>query len=340
MKNKSFIGIDISKKVIDVSIFRKGANVKDFPHAVFNNSREGFKDLCPWLKAQGVVLSQALFGMEYTGCYSMELEQFLAGRKYQFCMLATHIVKHYPLGPRDKNDKIDSAKIADFLNRYDGTECARPYKLPGKVLLKLGKLSSERKFLVEQRTCFMNRRQTFERKGDTEMYDRYIQSLDRDIARIESEEEDLIAEDDELKKTYNGLLSIPAIGRVNAINTIVNTRNFTAFDTARQYASYVGVAPRQHTSGTSVRWRARPSARCDGQAKADLSMAALKAVAIDVELNDFYNRKIGGKNDPDTKRKALNAVKFKLILRMFAVGKQKRMWEPNPGGGNAKLAQP
>ena len=27
------------------------------------------------------------------------------------------------------------------------------------------------------------------------------------------------------------------------------------------------------------------------------------------------------------KRKALNAVKFKLICRMFAIGKQKRKWE-------------
>ena len=39
------------------------------------------------------------------------------------------------------------------------------------------------------------------------------------------------------------------------------------------------------------------------------------------------NRKLGGKQDSDTKRKALNAVKFKLILRMFAIGKQNRKWE-------------
>ena len=38
------------------------------------------------------------------------------------------MVKHYPMGPKDKSDKIDSAKIADFLYRYDGTECVKPYK--------------------------------------------------------------------------------------------------------------------------------------------------------------------------------------------------------------------
>ena len=327
MKNKSFIGIDISKNVIDASIFREGADIKSFPHAVFDNSRKGFKELCSWLKTCRVVLSQALFGMEFTGCYSMELEKFLTAKKYQFCMLGTHIVKHHPIGPRDKSDKIDSAKIADFLYRYDGTECTKPYKLPSDTLMKLRTLVRKRKFLVEQRTSFMNAIQTLGKKGDTAIYAKYIHALDMDIKRIEQEEEELIAKDGDLLNTYRNLLSIPGIGLVNAINAIVITRNFTAFGTARQYASYVGVAPHLHTSGTSVRWRARPSARCDGQAKADLSMAALRAVETDMELSTFYKRKLGGKNDPDTKRKALNAVKFKLILRIFAIGKQKRAWE-------------
>ncbi len=340
MKKKSFIGIDISKNVIDASIFCEGGNVKSFPHAVFDNSRKGFKELCAWLKTCHVVLSQALFGMEFTGCYSMELEKFLTAKKYQFCMLGTHIVKHHPIGPRDKSDKIDSAKIADFLYRYDGTECTKPYKLPSDTLMKLRKLVRKRKFLVEQRTSFMNAMQTFDKKEDAAIYSKYIHAFDMDIKKIEHEEEELIAKDGDLLETYRNLLTIPGIGLVNAINAIVITRNFTAFGTARQYASYVGVAPHQHTSGTSVRWRARPSARCDGQAKADLSMAALRAVETDMELSTFYNRKLGGKNDPGTKRKALNAVKFKLILRIFAIGKQKRAWKTlDVTSNSATLAQ-
>lgn len=340
MKNNSFIGIDISKKVIDASIFCEGANIKNFPHAVFDNSRKGFEELCSWLKNYQVELSQALFGMEFTGCYSMDLEKFLTAKKYRFCMLGTHIVKHHPLGPKDKSDKIDSAKIADFLYRYQDSDCTKPYKLPSKTLMKLEELENERKFLVQQRTCFINRMQIFTKKGDAAMYVKYIKDFDKDIKKIECEMEELIAKESDLLETYTNLLTIPGIGLVNAINAIVITRNFTAFDTPRQYARYVGVAPCLHTSGTSVRWRARPSARCDGQAKADLSMAALRAVEIDAELNSFYNRKLGGKNDPDTKRKALNAVKFKLILRMFAIGKQKRPWESlNPKDYNVTLAQ-
>ena len=62
--------------------------------------------------------------------------------------------------------------------------------------------------------------------------------------------------------------------------------------------------------------------------KADLSMAALRAVESRCgNANGVYNRKLGGRKDSDAKRKALNAVKFKLIRRMFAIGKQKRKWE-------------
>lgn len=231
------------------------------------------------------------------------------------------------MGTIDKRDKNDSAKIADFLYRYDGTECAKPYKLPSKAMQQLKQLVNERKFLVEQRTNFMNRMQMFETKEDSAMYESYIKKLNHDIEQIDQEECELMSKEEDVFDTFQNLLTIPGIGFVNATNIIAITRNFTAFDTARQYARYVGVAPCSHTSGTSVKWRARPSAHCNGQVKADLSMAALRAVEYDVEMQMFYNRKLGGRKDSDTKRKALNAVKFKLICRMFAIGKQKRKWE-------------
>lgn len=115
---------------------------------------------------------------------------------------------------------------------------------------------NERKFLVEQRTCFMNRRQLCTTKEDTQLYDGYIKKLSRDIENIELEEQKLLATDESLLTTYRNLLTIPGIGSVNAINVIVITRNFTAFETARQYASYVGVAPHFRTSGTiTACWR-------------------------------------------------------------------------------------
>lgn len=327
MQNISYIGIDVSKKTIDVSIFDENRDVKYFNHAVFANSKDGFKEMVKWLKVNDVSLKDAHFGLEFTGFYSMELERFLTSKEYVFTMLPTTALKHYPNGPKDKTDKFDSARIADYLYRFRDTELTKPYFLPSETLQRLKELKAERKFLVQMRTDFENRIQVCSNATERKRMQKYIDSLSKDIQKIELEQFEVLGEDSELLDTYTHLLTIPGIGHVNAMNVIVITRNFTAFSNARQYARYVGVAPCQRTSGTSVRWRPRPAPHYDGQAKADLSMAALRAVQFDAEIALFYQRKLNGKNDKDTTKKAMNAVKFKLILRMFAIGRQHRDWK-------------
>ena len=62
--------------------------------------------------------------------------------------------------------------------------------------------------------------------------------------------------------------------------------------------------------------------------KADLSMAAMRAVEFSCDMSIYYERKLGNRpNDKDVKRKALNAVKFQLIKMMFAVVRQDRVFE-------------
>ncbi|KWW26679.1 MAG: hypothetical protein F083_3198 [bacterium F083] len=153
-----------------------------------------------------------------------------------------------------------------------------------------------------------------------------ITMLDKQIDSIEEKIREIIQNDEPLMETYLYLDSIKGIGFVNAVNAIVITQNFTAFKTARDYASYIGVAPHTKTSGTTVRWKPKPRKHCDLTAKADISQAAKIAVVHDVELKRFYERKCNGKDDADTVRKAMNAVKFKLVLRMFAVVKQKHTY--------------
>jgi len=57
------------------------------------------------------------------------------------------------------------------------------------------------------------------------------------------------------------------------------------------------------------------------------------------EITNFFRHYFLSRTEVDTKRKALNAVKFKLVLRMFAIGKQNRKWEPlDSKSSNEKLA--
>ena len=328
MNKNWFIGIDVSKKTLDASIFVAGEVINRFPHIQVRNEKQGFKELLRWAKTQGVNTKDTLFGLEFTGYYSDALEQFLTGKKLCYAMLPTTVVKHYQRGTRDKNDKTDSAKIADYLFRFNGTECIKQRVLPSKAMQELKALKSERKFYVQQRVACENRQNVAKSKQEQKHLQKAIDLFNEQIELIEQQMAEVVTSDEEIYLTYTRLLAIPGIGHVNAINTIANTQNFTAFETARQYAKYVGVAPSEHSSGTSVRWRGRPSPHADLQAKADLSMAAMRAVEFSCDMSIYYERKLGNRpNDKDVKRKALNAVKFQLIKMMFAVVRQDRVFE-------------
>ena len=329
MNKNWFIGIDVSKKTLDVSIFVAGEVINRFPHIRVKNEKAGFKELLRWTETQGVNAKDTLFGLEFTGYYSDALEQFLTGKNLCYTMLPTTVVKHYQRGTRDKNDKTDSAKIADYLFRFNGTECIKLRVLPSKAMQELKALKSERKFYVQQRVACENRQKVAKSKQEQKHLQKAIDLFNEQIELIEQQMTEVVMSDEEIFLTYTRLLTIPGIGPVNAINTIANTQNFTAFETARQYAKYVGVAPSEHSSGTSVRWRGRPSPHADLQAKADLSMAAMRAVEFSFEMSVFYEQKLGNRpDDKDVKRKALNAVKFKLIRQMFSVAKQHRNFKP------------
>jgi len=85
MKCTYFIGIDISKKTIDVA-FCSLNQPKNFQFIQVENSVKGFKQLLTWLRKYQVKLDEAFFGMEHTGVYSLALSFFLQEKNLAFGM--------------------------------------------------------------------------------------------------------------------------------------------------------------------------------------------------------------------------------------------------------------
>ena len=108
------------------------------------------------------------------------------------------------------------------------------------------------------------------------------------VKKVEDQMMYIIHSDPDVQRNYNLLSSVKGIGLINAINTIVYTNNFKAFETPRQYACYIGVAPFDHTSGISVKGRTQVSKICRTQQKAELSMAARSAIVSDPGLRKYY----------------------------------------------------
>ena len=84
----------------------------------------------------------------------------------------------------------------------------------------------------------------------------------------------------------------------------------------RKLACYCGVAPFEHSSGSSVRGKTKVHYMANKKLKCNLHMASLSAIKLDQDLKKYYERKVAeGKN----KMSVLNAVKNKLLARVIAV---------------------
>ena len=316
-----FIGVDISKNTLDAAIYPAKDKKLDFLH--FDNTQKGLGEMMTWLKRRGVKPSEMIICAEHTGVYTNPLIAFADKKGLALSLNSPLDIKHSMGIARGKNDAVDAGRIAEYAHNH--RDKLRLYEKPSEAIMKLQYLLTERRQYMRQRTALINLNHAMGKYETPEARTRNesaIHHCEKLVKKVEEQMMAVLCTDPDVKRNFDLVSSVKGIGLINAINTVVFTNNFKAFDTPRRYACYIGVAPFDHTSGTSVKGRTQVSKICRTQQKAELSMAARSAVIHDPGLKRYYQRKMkekgGGK---DVHGIVLNAVKFKLILRMFAVVK-------------------
>ena len=316
-----FVGVDISKDTLDAAIYPAKDKKMDFLH--FDNTQKGLGEMMSWLKARGIKPSEMVICAEHTGVYTNPLIAYADKKKIALSLSSPLDIKHSMGIARGKNDTIDAGRIAEYAHRNQ--DKLRLYEKPSESIMQLQYLLTERRQYMRQRTALLNlngamsKYETAEARLRNESAIRHCEKL---VKKVEEQMIAIITNAPEIKRNFDLVSSVKGIGLINAINTVVYTNNFKAFETPRKYACYIGVAPFDHSSGTSVKGKTRVSKICRVQQKSELSMAARSAVVHDPWIRKYYQRKMkekgGGK---DAHGVVLNAIKFKLILRMFAVVK-------------------
>lgn len=317
MEKKWFVGIDVSKKTLDCAILRLGSKEREAVCFQVENDDSGFQTLCTRLRSRKISKNQLVMVMENTGMYCFELCCFLESSAIDYCVFNALNVKLSFGLVRGKNDRIDAVRLACYARLH--REDLEYSHLASPVLLHLRGLMAERKHYTAALAGIKNFEQAPKPKDCTSTDERILECrkfLEEKIRAVEQEMHDLIRQDTDFLKSYTLLVSIKGISLVNAVNTIVYTNNFTLFKNARKYACYIGIAPFEYTSGTSVRGKTRVSKAGAKNLKSDLSMAARCAITYDNEIKEYYQRK---RNEGKVFGVVLNAVKFKLVERMFAV---------------------
>jgi transposase len=319
MKNKTFIGIDVSKDVLDVYILHHR-----FHYQVSNNP-EGFAkllELCS--KKAGCKPSCLYFAFEHTGRYSRLLSVFLDTNNIMFTVLNPMDVKQSKGLLRGKSDKKDAKMIA--MHAWRKKDELAPTKMHAPEVGRLRQLLSLRDKLVRHRTayknglsdlhdCFVEGETDFSRNLQKEM----INHINEKIKRVEDEIDNMIKDMPEWHNNYMLIQTVRGIGPVTAKYILIFTENFTRFVDPKKFACYAGLAPFEYSSGNSVKGKEKLHPCANKQLKSLINIAAMSAITQKGEYKIYYQRRISeGKNKMST----LNIVRNKLVSRVFAVVKR------------------
>ena len=314
MEFNETIGIDVSKLTLDCCIHSSGLQ------SVFANDPRGVNKLLEWvLTNTEVKKGQVLFVFENTGLYSVQLTAILHGHGCNMSIVSGLEIKRSLGIARGKDDKSDARRIA--LYGYRIREEIKLHRMPNISLMTLRRLMSVRRKQVVQRAGYMANLKEMKRvlTDDEILFDvqeQMVQALSVQVKTVEKEMDRIIQEDPELERLHKLLTSVKGIGKVTSRFLIIYTVGFTAFESWRKFASYVGIAPFPNRSGTSVQGRNKVSHLANKEGKALLHLCAASAIQCNPEVKAYYERRLAkGKHKMST----LNIIRNKLLSRAFAV---------------------
>ncbi len=320
-----FVGVDVSKDTLDYAVVHNGLHVL---YLQTENSTVGIKSFIKAIRKLGVSdLKETVFCMEHTGIYCNYLLSSLTCLQINIWLESPVQIKRSLGIQRGKNDKVDAKRIAIYA--YKNRETVKLWQPARKELQQLKHLGGVRKRVLKAIRILTST------LSDRAFYDKELMQLTKantkeslaalkgDLARVDKAIAEIIKNDERLNHLFKLVASVKGIGNVTATQIIVATNEFTNIKDAKKFACYCGVAPFEHQSGTSVRGKTRVSKMADMDMKKSLHMAALSAIHYGSDLKDFFNRKVAeGKN----KMSVINAVRNKLILRVFACVRDNRVY--------------
>lgn len=323
-----FIGIDVSKETLDFSVLKTGDLLF---HLQVENSLKGIKRFMNHLKKVHDKSDKFLFCVEHTGVYNYHLLEYITANQLNIWVESASKIKASGGLQRGKNDKVDSFRIAQYA--YKNKESAKLWQAPREVIIQLKRLLAMRQRCVnlkKQASVPVNENSAFSSKTlsklEAKLFRQTLIALDKDFKEIEKSIKQIIDSDPELKRLFSLMVSISGIGPVIAAHVLVLTNEFKDFDNAKKFACFAGVVPFDHSSGKSIRGKARISHLAHKGMKHLLHMAAISVIRLGGELSDYFIRKVtSGKN----KMLTLNAIRNKLVHRIFAVVRNGTPYQQN-----------
>jgi len=314
-------GIEVSHLTLLVAL---RAHDHDEALREFPNTSEGHQAVLRFLDRSGGSVRVAL---ESTGLYGLDLALALHQARVAVMVANPRAVRHFAtaLMQRSKNDQLDAAVLREFAARMPFVAWCPP----SASALKLVAVARRLEALTDMMAAEKNRQHAASLSQALPAIlrrdiQRSIQTQQRAIDRLTRAAQEFIADDPELARRYELLLSIPGIGATSGLHLLAELLLLPAGMDVRQWVAYAGLDPREYTSGTSVHKKVRISKAGNKHLRRALYMPALVAVQHQPHVRAYYEHLLArGK----TKLQALVATMRKLLHAIFGMFKHDQLFD-------------
>jgi len=317
----AWVGIDISQHTLDACLL-PAPDAKP-RSASFANDDAGHAALLAWADEHA---PDTLVGfcLESTGAYGEALALALTEAGRHVAVVNPARVKYAGLmrGQGNKTDKADARLVAEYATR----ERPPAWQPPRPEVRELQALTRRRDGLralaAREKTRLAGPGLT---AAERKSVRRTAAFLGREADRLTRQADDLIAASEALRTDRALLESIPGVGAATAQAILAELPEPARFATAQQAAAYAGLAPREYSSGTSVRKRTRLSKAGNARLRKALYLPALTAIRFNPLLKALYERLVeAGK----AKMAAVGACMRKLLMIAYGVLKSRSPFDP------------
>lgn len=316
------LGIDIAKASYQVSLKRPDGKRRN---KSVRNTVAGHAALVEWLTRHATAPVHAC--LESTGTYGEAVATVLVDAGHRVSLVNPAAVKAFAQSQlrRTKTDGVDAEVLADFC-----AAMAPPLWTPWPVEVRtLQGLVRRREAVQDMLTQERNRQQAGALSAPVAAsLARVVEALEAELADLDQQIRDHLDQHPTLRAQRELLCTIPGIGVATAARLLAECRAITAFDSARAYAAFAGLVPRESQSGQS-RGRARLSKLGSARLRYALYFPALAAARVPGPVHAFAARlRAAGK----ATMVVVAAVMRKLLHIAYGVLKHQRPFDPHALG--------
>ena len=305
--SEPILGVDIAKKKFDVALLINGK----LKHKVFSNNQEGFEELELWLKKHGA--NHVHVCMEASSTYGDELATSMHDAGHTVSIINPARIKGFARSEllRTKNDKVDAGLIARFCHAMH----PEPWAPVPPEMRRLQSLVRRIDTLISMRTQEMNRIDVSHESIRASLRN-HIVYLDKEIKSLKEQIAAHITDDPNLTTKRDLLKSIPGIGDATIAAILAELHMFERCDRVEKVVAFIGLAPRQFISGSSIKGKPRLSKIGNARLRKALFMPALVSIQYNPIIQTFYHRlKENGKNG----KVIVCAIMRKLVHLIFGI---------------------